>query len=239
MKNFKFFFAISLSLFAYWLIPESKIDGIPRGQYRQIVSSYDTLCSKYKAYKNQGRRRGYIEPEEIDELRNVFAVLNAHAARQVYASSGIPASICLSQAMLESDAGTSVLFDTTGNYFGIKCKDHAKKECRNKSYKCCVQYKDDYSWDHFRVCTDKQASFAMYVKLLKDNPRYAGCFTCNGDYKCWADSLQAAGYATDTTYATQLKGLIERYDLSRFDKPGYKFTKSELQKLTGKNNKKP
>ena len=38
------------------------------------------------------------------------------------------------------------------------------------------------------------------------------------DYKKWAKGLKKAGYATNPKYPTLLIDLIEKYDLSRFDK---------------------
>ena len=37
------------------------------------------------------------------------------------------------------------------------------------------------------------------------------------DYEGWAKELKAAGYATDRKYPKKLIGLIERYQLNRFD----------------------
>ena len=37
------------------------------------------------------------------------------------------------------------------------------------------------------------------------------------DYKSWAYGLKAAGYATDSKYPDKLIGLIEKYQLGRFD----------------------
>jgi LysM repeat protein len=37
------------------------------------------------------------------------------------------------------------------------------------------------------------------------------------DYKSWAQGLKDAGYATDVAYPTKLIGLIERYQLQKYD----------------------
>ena len=37
------------------------------------------------------------------------------------------------------------------------------------------------------------------------------------DYAAWARGLKAAGYATDPKYPEKLIGLIERYQLSKYD----------------------
>jgi LysM repeat protein len=38
------------------------------------------------------------------------------------------------------------------------------------------------------------------------------------DYKGWAKGLKKAGYATDPKYANKLISIIERYNLSRWDR---------------------
>ncbi|MEC8853315.1 MAG: hypothetical protein VYD33_02610, partial [Bacteroidota bacterium] len=38
------------------------------------------------------------------------------------------------------------------------------------------------------------------------------------NYKAWAKGLKKAGYATNSKYSTLLINLIEKYDLSKFDK---------------------
>ncbi len=67
---------------------------------------------------------------------NVAGILNANIEEQAYIRSystlaieemqtyGIPASIKLAQALVESNAGRSVLAQRANNHFGIKCKSY-------------------------------------------------------------------------------------------------------------------
>jgi len=49
--------------------------------------------------------------------------------------------------------------------------------------------------------------------------RYAFLFDIKiSQYKAWAKGLKKAGYATDPKYPEKLISLIERFDLTRFDK---------------------
>ena len=54
--------------------------------------------------------------------------------------------------------------------------------------------------------------------FLTSRSRYATLFKLDkGDYQSWASGLKAAGYATDVKYPDKLIGLIERFELYKYD----------------------
>ncbi len=133
--------------------------------------------------------------------------------------SGIPASIKLAQAILESNAGTSALAIQANNHFGIKCGGNwngktyhrADDDYRNgKLVKSC-----------FREFNSVLECYEAHSDFLTDSGkagRYGSLFALDiTDYKGWAKGLSQAGYATDPKYASRLIELIERYELYRFD----------------------
>jgi flagellum-specific peptidoglycan hydrolase FlgJ len=123
---------------------------------------------------------------------------------------GIPASITLGQAILESGAGTGPLSVQANNHFGIKCH----KEWTGPS----IKYTDDEENECFRKYDQASESFKDHSYFLTSRPRYAELFEFQkDDYKSWAYGLKAAGYATDSKYPDKLIGLIEKYQLNRFD----------------------
>lgn len=124
--------------------------------------------------------------------------------------SGIPASITLAQALLESDAGNSLLAVEGRNHFGIKC---------HSDWEGARIYKDDDRKDDcFRVYAKVADSYSDHSDFLRFSRRYANLFTLDStDYQGWATGLQDCGYATSRKYARQLVDLIERYELHRFD----------------------
>jgi flagellum-specific peptidoglycan hydrolase FlgJ len=123
---------------------------------------------------------------------------------------GIPASITLGQAILESGAGTGPLSVQANNHFGIKCH----KEWTGPS----IKYTDDEENECFRKYNQPSESFKDHSYFLTSRPRYAELFEFQkDDYKSWAYGLKAAGYATDSKYPDKLIGLIEKYQLGRFD----------------------
>lgn len=123
---------------------------------------------------------------------------------------GIPASIKLAQALLESGNGNSYLAREANNHFGIKCGGVWK----GKS----VTRPDDRINDCFRVYDSPQQSFRDHSEFLL-RPRYAALFKLDkNDYKGWARGLKAAGYATNPRYPDLLIEMIERYHLDQYDR---------------------
>jgi flagellum-specific peptidoglycan hydrolase FlgJ len=131
-------------------------------------------------------------------------------AKENMINNGIPSSITLGQAILESGAGTGPLSIQANNHFGIKCH----KEWNGPS----IKHTDDAENECFRKYDDPNQSFKDHSFFLTSRPRYATLFQLGkSDYKAWAKGLKAAGYATDPKYPEKLIGLIERYQLDRFD----------------------
>lgn len=123
---------------------------------------------------------------------------------------GIPASIILGQAILESGSGTGALSVQANNHFGIKCH----KDWLGQT----VKYDDDAIDECFRKYYNASDSFRDHALFLTNRPRYSLLFKLNiTDYKAWAKGLKAAGYATDPQYPTKLISLIERYQLYKYD----------------------
>lgn len=123
---------------------------------------------------------------------------------------GIPASITLAQGILESGAGTARLSVQANNHFGIKCH----KEWQGDQ----IFHDDDAKDECFRKYKDPSESFRDHALFLTTRRYYVQLFTLEKDnYKAWAKGLKDAGYATDPKYPDKLTGLIERYQLHRFD----------------------
>lgn len=155
-----------------------------------------------------------------------FLPLNGFAQREKYTAyinqymnmavdqmvrSGIPASITMAQALLESQAGQSRLAVKGKNHFGIKCGGRW-----NGPY---MLVNDDAPNEHFRVYRTVAESYDDHSLFLRSNQRYSRLFTLNiYDYKGWARGLKAAGYATNPRYADILIQLIEDYDLQKLDR---------------------
>lgn len=124
---------------------------------------------------------------------------------------GIPASIKLAQALLESNAGDSKLAANHNNHFGIKCFS------RNCARGHCTNFSDDTHKDFFKNYRSAWESFRAHSYLLQSD-RYKALFKlAPTDYKNWAVTLKNAGYATDKKYAEKLIQIIEGLKLYEYD----------------------
>jgi hypothetical protein len=125
---------------------------------------------------------------------------------------GIPASITLAQAIVESGSGESNLAKQANNHFGIKCKTEWTGE---KMYK-----DDDMKNECFRVYENADSSFIDHSNFLKYRPYYASLFELDPvDDTAWAYGLKKAGYATEKDYPTILLQVIDMYELSQYNFP--------------------
>lgn len=127
---------------------------------------------------------------------------------------GIPASITMAQALLESGAGRSTLAVRAKNHFGIKTGG-----VWNGPY---FLHDDDERNERFRVYESVAQSYEDHSLFLK-KPRYSRLFSLDSkDYRGWAVGLKAAGYATNPAYAQRLIDIIDRFNLAQLDyvKPG-------------------
>jgi len=139
----------------------------------------------------------------------------------------IPASITLSQGLLESGAGMSTLARNSNNHFGIKCGSNWNGRS--------VRHNDDAPNECFRAYSRVADSYEDHSKFLTQNRRYASLFQLKTtDYRGWAKGLKAAGYATDKSYATKLISIIEDYELYKFDNQMSKREQKRYEKLLKK-----
>lgn len=69
----------------------------------------------------------------------------------------------------------------------------------------------------FRAYPDWKASITDHVAFLRKNLRYADCFKCK-DALSFCEALQKAGYSTDPMYAHCLISIIDKYNLTQYDK---------------------
>ena len=194
--------------------------------YTSTPRSYGKSSRKSSSKKNVDKKSNPKSSENNDSETQVLAATTrvkvtnemilayiekykevAQANRDKY---GIPASIILGQAILESGSGTGPLCLFANNHFGIKCH----KDWTGPS----VSYDDDAAQECFRKYAEAKESYADHATFLVNRTWYADLFKLEkNDYKSWSKGLKAAGYATDPKYAEKLIGIIERYQLNRFD----------------------
>lgn len=127
---------------------------------------------------------------------------------------GVPASVTLAQGILESANGRSQLSRECNNHFGIK----AGKSWLDASGQYGL-YSDDKPNEKFCKYSSVGDSYEHHSLILKNNSRYAPCFAlAQDDYRGWCNGLQKAGYASSKLYASSLISVIERMDLTKYDR---------------------
>ncbi len=131
--------------------------------------------------------------------------------------SGIPASIIIAQAIVETNAGTSSLARKSNNHFGIKCKDYWSGET-------CYMPDDDRDASGnivpscFRQYDSPLDSYKDHSDFLMQTEHYQGLFGYDKtEYVLWAKGLQLCGYASDPEYADKLIKTIKLYGLDELD----------------------
>lgn len=141
--------------------------------------------------------------------RENYIALHKDDAVKDMKKTGVPASITLAQACLESQDGNSPLATNANNHFGIKCADW---------FGPTYTQDDDKKDECFRKYNSVLESFDDHSNFLHTRERYSFLFNLDiTDYKGWAKGLKKAGYATNPEYASRLIKIIEDYQLNLLD----------------------
>ena len=148
-----------------------------------------------------------------------FIASIADAAVQSADDTGVPASVTIAQAILESYWGSSRLAQEANNYFGIKA------QTRGGSAGSIwfdvwevIGGRNVMQSQAFRAYKTIAESFVDHGRFFMENARYGAAMAVKSDAQQFARELNRAGYATDPSYASKLIGLMDRYDLYRYDR---------------------
>jgi flagellar protein FlgJ len=121
------------------------------------------------------------------------------------AALGIEPRLLLAQAALETGWGGAVPQRPDGasahNLFGIKAGD-SWRGARISQW--TIEHEGgvaERKREQFRGYASTAASFADYVDLIANTPRYANALASTKDPEAYARAVTAAGYATDPEYA--------------------------------------
>jgi LysM repeat protein len=176
----------------------------PPGEADQVAALVSPLKRKFPVLGNT--------PQEL------FIASIGEAAVASADSSGVPASVTIAQAILETYWGSSRLAREANNYFGIKA------QTRNGSAGAVrfdvwevIGGRNVMQSQAFRAYTTIAESFVDHGLFFVENGRYAAAMAAKADPRQFARELNRAGYATDPSYAAKLITLMDRYDLYRYD----------------------
>ncbi|UQU68560.1 sporangiospore maturation cell wall hydrolase GsmA [Couchioplanes caeruleus] len=135
---------------------------------------------------------------------------------------GVPPSVTIAQAILESGWGRSGLASVDKNYFGIKCQNGSYGKLANGCHVYrtneCTKAGDCFSTSAaFRTYATQAHSFRDHGSFLRVNPRYAPAFEYTEDANKFIWKVWKAGYATDPNYYTKVTGIMATWNLYQYD----------------------
>jgi flagellum-specific peptidoglycan hydrolase FlgJ len=147
-----------------------------------------------------------------------FIASIAEAAVESADRTGVPASVTIAQAILESYWGSSRLAYEANNYFGIKAQTRGGS-AGSVSFTVweVIGGRNVMQNQAFRAYNTISDSFVDHGLFFVENGRYAGAMAVKNDARKFARAINQAGYATDPAYGSKLIGLMDRYDLYRYD----------------------
>jgi flagellar protein FlgJ len=152
------------------------------------------------ATPSSGASTGQVaSPEEREKFISGLLPHAEAAAREL----GVDPQNLIAQAALETGWGRSQP-GQSHNLFGIKAGGSwsgASVQANTEEFAGGVSSRIDAD---FRAYGSQRESVQDYVRLIRDNPRYAGALNTAGDIQAFANALQRGGYATDPDYARKL-----------------------------------
>ena len=183
------------------------------GQYishAYVVTPTLTLC------------KGSTSPTTSTMTPAQFIAAAVPGAQRGWREYGVPPSVTIAQAILESGWGRSSLASVDRNYFGIKCFNGKHGTLANgchayKTNECTKAGKCFATTASFRTYAAMANSFRDHGKFLRVNGRYkpAFAYTRNANKFIW--QVWKAGYATDPKYYTKITGIMAANQLYRYD----------------------
>lgn len=163
-----------------------------------------------------------VQRAAAETLQEAFIRGLVPAAQDNERATGIPASVAIGQAALETGWGRSSMAQAPINsYFSIKCTSTPSPYQNG-----CVAI-DSYEYDSLGNKTLKTSNFRTYAtvgdsvldygRLLSTASRYKPAFAYTDDADQFIREVHKAGYATDPSYADTVIGIMGRYGLYQYN----------------------
>jgi flagellum-specific peptidoglycan hydrolase FlgJ len=141
-------------------------------------------------------------PEDFIEYIKDYAV-------KTQDETGIPASVMIAQAALETGWGRQV---HGYNFFGIKSPSKSGRFLKTHEYE---DGKRVPKRESFKTYTCAEDCFDDYSKVI--GSRFEGAMKNRTNPEKFARAIHKAGYATDPNYSRMLTSIINQFDLTKYD----------------------
>jgi len=160
---------------------------------------------------------------EKDESVESFIRKIGESARKIGQENDLYASVMIAQAILESASGQSQLAQAPNyNLFGIKGTHNGKgvSFATQEDLGNGTLYTTQATFRQYENYEDSLNDYAQLLKegLAGNSHFYEGVWKANAKTYQEATKFLTGRYATDTSYDKKLNGLIETYDLTKYDK---------------------
>ncbi|HET8597135.1 MAG TPA: flagellar assembly peptidoglycan hydrolase FlgJ [Castellaniella sp.] len=176
---------------------------------RQVADSISSLLDLLSR-KNLGQKVSSAIQGAPDHIRT-FVDQMAAAADVAAQRSGVPAKLILSQAALESGWGQREILRPDGtsshNLFGIKAGGGWRGDVVHVMTTEYVDGAPRKMTQPFRAYDSYADSFTDYANLISNSERYSEVMSARNAEDA-ARKVQAAGYATDPSYADKLISIM-------------------------------
>lgn len=159
-----------------------------------------------------------VPAAQIPDAARDFVRKHVSAAKEVEATSGLPASYMLGQAGHESGWGKRPILMSDGsdshNLFGIKAGPEWKGKTAEITTTEYIGGEPRKVTARFRAYDSYADSYRDFARLVNNSPRYAEARAqidgnaAHRSVQNWSRGLQEAGYATDPKYAEKLERAI-------------------------------
>lgn len=195
---------------------QSAVMGTKKLNETSVVRRISTLTAA-GLIATSGLLIGTAAPAEASSTKTFIrkAVPAAQATQRAF---GVPASITIAQAILESGWGRSELTRTANNYFGVKCTPKASPYQSG----CLVRHTTEYygqrkvvEQHRFRTYRSAEGSFKDHAVLLTTVFKPAMVYKNNPD--AFIRRVHQGGYATDPNYSNLIIQLMRQYNLYQYD----------------------
>ncbi|HRP74267.1 MAG TPA: flagellar assembly peptidoglycan hydrolase FlgJ [Rhodocyclaceae bacterium] len=178
---------------------------------REAISAAEAPATDERLVASSAANVRSTDARSVAERVRAFVDRVRSHALDASRSIGIPAQFMIAQAALESGWGRAELRTSDGrpsyNLFNIKAGRNWKGPVIELPVTEYANGRAHTEKAQFRVYGSYAEAFRDYANLLRNSPRYSEVLG-QRDASGFAQSLQAAGYATDPMYADKLTRII-------------------------------
>ena len=162
----------------------------------------------------------------LSQSRKEFIEKYAPIAMEQMKRYGIPASVTLAQAAVESGDGHSYLAKNANNMFGVKGTFNGQYEMRVDDHKYAEKFK---KYDNVMQSFEDHSKVLNASRYIRHNAWYASSLqngsltnlsadSYNDKLASYVQGIKKGGYASHPQYVKLLTDVIKDYDLEKYDR---------------------